>query len=62
MNATNKVLPDDVFRVACVVISQAAAPVYPASGRGAKLAHCGAISDCTTAELTYLRLQIITTE
>lgn len=38
-----KFLPDDAFRVACVVISQAATPVYPTNGRGAKLTNCGAV-------------------
>lgn len=48
------VLPDDAFGVACVAISQAAASVYPTSGRGAKPAHYGVIQDCPAAELTYL--------
>ena len=49
-----KILPDDVFRVACVVISQTAASVYPTSGIGAELAHLAAIQDRPAAELTYL--------
>lgn len=48
-----------MFRVACVVISQAAASVYPTSGWGAEPAHRGVIQDRPAAELTYLWFQMM---
>ena len=48
------VLPDDAFRVCCVVRSQAAAAVCPSGGRGAKLPHQSAVEHRAAAQTAYL--------